>query len=132
MLFLSCKVLLLLSISLLVAQIFSEDIARYMHDLDLMADSSNKTEAQSSSMEVNKTRASFDGVEDADDVYSRANPSRPGFTRSDQKDMWRMGKLQELKVRLSSHVYSSTMMKIINVDARDPIVHCPRSASPSF
>lgn len=45
---------------------------------------------------------SVDGIEDndgADDVYSQANPPRPGFTKSDQKDMYRMGKLQELKVR---------------------------------
>lgn len=43
---------------------------------------------------------SVDGIEDndgADDVYSQANPPRPGFTKSDQKDMYRMGKLQELK-----------------------------------
>ncbi|KAF2470504.1 amino acid transporter [Lindgomyces ingoldianus] len=45
-------------------------------------------------------RYSLDGVEEAegqDDEYSRANPARPGFTKFDQKDMWRMGKLQELK-----------------------------------
>jgi hypothetical protein len=37
-------------------------------------------------------------VEAGDDVYSEANPARPGFTKSDQKDMWRMGRIQELKV----------------------------------
>lgn len=35
-----------------------------------------------------------------DDVYSRANPPRPGFTKADQKHMYRMGKVQELKVRV--------------------------------
>ncbi|KAF2116026.1 hypothetical protein BDV96DRAFT_621122 [Lophiotrema nucula] len=32
-----------------------------------------------------------------DNVYSRANPSRPGFMKADQKHMYRMGKVQELK-----------------------------------
>ena len=36
--------------------------------------------------------------DDGDDVYSQANPARPGFTKADQKDMWRMGRVQELKV----------------------------------
>ncbi|KAF2178015.1 putative GABA permease [Zopfia rhizophila CBS 207.26] len=65
-----------------------------------MAEANGKPEAQSPPVEVNKTKYSLDGVEDGDavdDVYSRANPARPGFTKSDQKDMWRMGKLQELK-----------------------------------
>lgn len=43
--------------------------------------------------------SSLDDVvdESGDDIYSRANPSRPGFTKSDQKDMWRMGRVQEFK-----------------------------------
>ena len=48
-----------------------------------------------------KTKYSLDGVDDtdaADDVYSRANPPRPGFTKNDQKDMYRMGKIQEFRV----------------------------------
>lgn len=32
-------------------------------------------------------------------VYSQENPLRDGFTKCDQKDMYRMGKKQELKVR---------------------------------
>jgi hypothetical protein len=39
-----------------------------------------------------------DEVEAGEDVYTEANPARPGFTKSDQKDMWRMGRVQELKV----------------------------------
>lgn len=34
-----------------------------------------------------------------DDVYSQANPPREGFTKADQKHMYRLGKVQELKVR---------------------------------
>lgn len=51
---------------------------------------------------LKKADYTLDGMDDgeaADDVYSRANPTRPGFTKTDQKDMWRMGKVQELKVR---------------------------------
>lgn len=33
-----------------------------------------------------------------DDVYSQANPCREGFTKADQKHMYRLGKVQELKV----------------------------------
>ena len=44
--------------------------------------------------------SSLDDVvdESGDDIYSQANPARPGFTKSDQKDMWRMGRIQEFKV----------------------------------
>ena len=45
------------------------------------------------------------GIEDgdaADDVCSRANAPRPGFTKNDQKDMYRMGKIQELRVRCAT------------------------------
>lgn len=61
-----------------------------------------------------KTKYSLDGIEEGDatdDVYSRANPARPGFTKSDQKDMWRMGKIQELKVR-SSQLTSSPNLEL--------------------
>ncbi|KAF2204121.1 amino acid transporter [Delitschia confertaspora ATCC 74209] len=59
-----------------------------------------KAEPASSLVDVSKGRYSIDGVEDgdaADDIYSRVNPARPGFTKHDQKDMYRMGKIQELK-----------------------------------
>lgn len=60
----------------------------------------SKSEFQTSSTEVSKTKYELDGVDDeaGDDIYSEANPSRPGFTKHDQKDMYRMGKIQELRV----------------------------------
>lgn len=66
-----------------------------------MAEPNDKPEAQSSSIRFNKANYTLDGMEEGDttdDVFSRANPARPGFTKSDQRDMWRMGKVQELKV----------------------------------
>jgi hypothetical protein len=57
-----------------------------------------------SSTDVSKTSKAMynvDGIEESDNVYHRANaanPARPGFTKEDQKDMYRMGKVQELKV----------------------------------
>jgi hypothetical protein len=63
---------------------------------------SDKPALHSSTSDVSKTKYSLDGVDDGepgDDIYDQANPPRPGFTRSDQKDMWRMGKVQEFKVR---------------------------------
>lgn len=65
-------------------------------------DISDKNEFRSSSTEVSKTKYSLDGVVDEnadDDIYSRVNPPRPGFTKNDQKDMYRMGKVQEFRVR---------------------------------
>ena len=50
---------------------------------------------------TSKTKYSIDGIEEGDaveDVYSQANPARPGFTKHDQKDMYRMGKIQEFRV----------------------------------
>ncbi|KAF8847927.1 amino acid transporter [Acephala macrosclerotiorum] len=45
-----------------------------------------------------KARFQVESLEESgDDIYSQANPSRPGFTKSDQKDMWRMGRVQEFK-----------------------------------
>ncbi len=61
--------------------------------------SDDKPQLNTSSTDVSKTKYSIDGLEDGDDIYSRANPARPGFTKSDQKDMWRMGRIQEFKVR---------------------------------
>jgi hypothetical protein len=64
-------------------------------------DLADKSEFRSSSTEVSKTKYSLDGVidENADgDIYSRANAPRPGFTKNDQKDMYRMGKTQEFRV----------------------------------
>jgi len=51
---------------------------------------------------TSKTKYSIDGIEDGDavdDIYSQANPAQPGFTKHDQKDMYRMGKTQEFRVR---------------------------------
>lgn len=65
---------------------------------------SDKPQLNASSTDVSKTKYSLDGVDDGeagDDIYSQANPARPGFTKSDQKDMWRMGRLQEFKVGLN-------------------------------
>lgn len=59
----------------------------------------DKPQLNASSSDVSKTKYSIDAVEDGDDIYSQANPPRPGFTKSDQKDMWRMGRIQEFKVR---------------------------------
>lgn len=65
----------------------------------------DKPAFRTSSTDVSKTskvKYSLDGVEDADatdDIYSRANAPRPGFTKNDQKDMYRMGKIQEFRVR---------------------------------
>jgi hypothetical protein len=67
-----------------------------------MAQGNGKTEPSNPLVELSKPRYSVDDGQDdneaGDDVYSRANPPRPGFTKSDQKDMYRMGKVQELKV----------------------------------
>jgi hypothetical protein len=49
---------------------------------------------------------SIDRVENGDNIeddYSKANPSRPGFTRHDQKDMYRMGKTQRLQASLETY-----------------------------
>jgi hypothetical protein len=65
---------------------------------------SDKPAVHSSLSDVSKTKYSIDGVDDGEageDIYDQANPSRPGFTKSDQKDMWRMGRVQEFKVRLN-------------------------------
>ena len=67
-----------------------------------MAPSNGKTDPSNPLVELSKPRYSVeDGADDneaGDDVYSRANPPRAGFTKADQKDMYRMGKVQELKV----------------------------------
>ena len=44
-----------------------------------------------------------DDDEAADHVYNAANPSQPGFTKFDQRDMYRMGKIQEFKVRCAGN-----------------------------
>jgi amino acid transporter len=67
---------------------------------ELAGDIAKETEYRTSSTEVSKTKYSLDGVEEGEgdnDIYARANPPRPGFTKFDQKDMYRMGKIQELK-----------------------------------
>jgi hypothetical protein len=54
----------------------------------------------SSADEVSTTpRKKYSVEEDGDDIYSQANAGRPGFTKNDQKDMYRMGKTQEFRVR---------------------------------
>lgn len=59
----------------------------------------DKAQFNTSSTDISKTKYSIDGVDEAgDDIYSQANHARPGFTKSDQKDMWRMGRVQEFKV----------------------------------
>lgn len=66
-----------------------------------MASDDGKGEPPNPLVEISKDGTSLDGADDndaVDDIYSRANPPRPGFTKSDQKDMYRMGKIQELKV----------------------------------
>jgi hypothetical protein len=74
------------------------DASKVANGGDIVAD---KAEFRSSSTEVSKTKYSLDGVVDEnvdDDIYSRVNPPRPGFTKNDQKDMYRMGKIQEFRV----------------------------------
>lgn len=63
----------------------------------VMAD---KHEFRSSSTEVSKVKYSLNGVGNdvGDDIYRQANLARPGFTKFDQKDMYRMGKIQEFRV----------------------------------
>lgn len=64
------------------------------------AELAKEAEYRTSSTEVSKTKYSLDGVEEGEgdnDIYSQANPPRPGFTKYDQKDMYRMGKIQELR-----------------------------------
>ena len=69
---------------------------------------SDKPQLRTSSTDISKTskkKYSLDGVDDADavdDIYSQVNPPRPGFTKHDQKDMYRMGKIQEFRVSLKS------------------------------
>ena len=58
----------------------------------------SSTESTSKGFKAQYTVDGVDDTEAAEDVYSRANPSRPGFTKFDQKDMYRMGKIQEFKV----------------------------------
>jgi hypothetical protein len=61
----------------------------------------DKPAVHSSLSDVSREKYTLDGVDDGeagDDIYSQANPARPGFTKSDQKDMWRMGRVQEFKV----------------------------------
>jgi len=70
---------------------------------------------QATSIELSKPTYSVDGISDevneaatGDDVYSQANPLRPGFTKRDQRDMWRMGKVQELKVSNLTPLFPTT------------------------
>ena len=62
-----------------------------------------KLQSQTSSSRVSKTKYSLGGVDDdnvANDLYSEAYAGpHDGFTKHDQKDMYRMGKIQELRVR---------------------------------
>lgn len=64
------------------------------------ADIDVKPEFQNSVTEASQkySLGCVDGGEAADNVYNAANPSQPGFTKHDQRDMYRMGKIQEFKV----------------------------------
>lgn len=42
-----------------------------------------------------------------EDIYSQANPLREGFTRADQKHMYRLGKVQALKVCRFDNIHDS-------------------------
>ena len=76
-----------------------------IHDApDALGGVEDKPQFATSSTDVSKSSQKYglDGVDDVDatdDIYSRANAPRPGFTKNDQKDMYRMGKLQEFRVR---------------------------------
>jgi hypothetical protein len=76
----------------------TEEILEVTSELDF------KSYFQGSSTDSPKdetTKYRLDTVEDGetvDDIYSRANPARPGFTKHDQKDMYRMGKIQKFQV----------------------------------
>jgi hypothetical protein len=76
----------------------------------------DKPQFRTSSTDVSKTSQSkygLDGVDDtdaADDIYSRANAPRPGFTKNDQKDMYRMGKLQEFRVSRQAPLAESPLL----------------------
>ncbi len=60
---------------------------------------------KSSSTDLSKAKYTLDNAEDGDDIYDQANPARPGFTKSDQKDMWRMGRIQEFKVGFHLQIF---------------------------
>lgn len=90
------KVLKVLSLSFTITHYSSEetqDTAAMANIPEVIAGDSpvfsEKPQLQSSTNEE---------LEAGTDVYSQANPARPGFTKSDQQDMWRMGRIQELKV----------------------------------
>lgn len=71
-------------------------------DLGLQFDTSSANNPQKI-----MTKFSLDLADDGDvvdDIYSKENPPRPGFTRFDQKDMYRMGKIQKFKVSNRSEI----------------------------
>jgi len=71
---------------------------------EITSDMIDKPGFHTSTSDISKTsraKYSIDHIEEGDaveDVYSHANPARPGFTKYDQKDMYRMGKIQEFRV----------------------------------
>jgi hypothetical protein len=77
--------------------------------------SEDKPQLNASSTDVSKAKYSIDGLEEGEagnDIYTQANPPRPGFTKFDQKDMWRMGRIQEFKVRERHYVLCQTQLTI--------------------
>ena len=68
------------------------------------AEALRKPEPQSSLSEVSKTKYSLDGIDDGNiannDLYDETYHNHDnGHTKHDQRDMYRMGKIQELRVR---------------------------------
>jgi hypothetical protein len=59
-----------------------------------------------------------------DDVYSQANPPREGFTKADQKHMYRLGKVQELKVRADRKTNHQSGSPLTNTAKLPPSI-CP-------
>jgi hypothetical protein len=60
-----------------------------------------KPPSHSFSPEISKMNSSVDSgdqVNADDDIYARANAPQPGFTKNDQRDMYRMGKIQQFRV----------------------------------
>lgn len=74
---------------------------------------------------MNNTDKEQDALKD--DVYSQANPPREGFTKADQKHMYRLGKVQELKVCPSPTILSQYVNLISKAKLPPPI--CPKLRS---
>jgi len=81
-----------------------ENIAKFNKHSAIMStpqDIESKAGFRPSSPSEEKREEIFQTRDDgdlSDDIYGQVNPARPGFTKNDQKDMYRMGKIQEFKV----------------------------------